>query len=85
MEPTRSENLAQVRHALQKRFPRAELTTNDDANPATPMIVKASWSGGRIHKVARADSINTPVDVFVQKAGDLFERFQANAIPSRDQ
>lgn len=82
MEPTRTENLATVRQVLQKRFPKATFTTNDDANPATPMIVKATWAGGRIYKVARADSITTPVDVFVQKAADLFERFQSNAVPS---
>jgi hypothetical protein len=81
----RAEKLSRVRDALKKRLPLATITTNDDANPATPMIVKAEWSGGRIWKVVRADSISTSIEEFVSRASAVLEKYQASALRDSEQ
>lgn len=81
--PTRAEQLAVVRKVLSAAFPTAEITTNDDANPATPFVVKLSWNSGRIIKTVRADSPSATPEQFLSKAQPLLERFQIENVPAR--
>jgi hypothetical protein len=81
---TRAEILAGVRATLVRTFPKAQFTTNDDANPATPMTVTASWKAGRIVKVVRADSITSTPDEFIEKATRLLSGFQQANVPARE-
>lgn len=80
---TRAEALAEVRAHLAKAFPKAEIQTNEDANPATPFVVRLSWNAGRISKVVRADSPLSTVQQFLNKAMPAFERFSEENVPTR--
>jgi hypothetical protein len=82
---TRAGQLAKIRKALQEKFPRATFSTNDDANPSTPMSVRAEWGNGRIIKTVRANSPRSTADEFLSKAISLLEPFQADNVPSRHQ
>lgn len=82
-ELSRPEQLAQVRKVLRDKFPKAKFSTNDDANPATPMTVTASWNNGRILKTVRADSPTSTPDQFASKAIAVLAPFQDNNVPSR--
>lgn len=82
---TRADQLLAVREALSAKFPKATFTTNDDANPATPMMVRAEWGNGRIVKTVRANSARSTTDEFLSKAIALLEPFQADNVPTRHQ
>lgn len=82
---SRSDQLAMVRTALKVKFPKAAFTTNDDANPATPMSVRAEWGNGKIVKTVRADSPTATAEQFLSKAIAVLEPFQADAVPTRHQ
>lgn len=79
----RPDDLALVRAELGEKFPAATFTTNDDANPATPMGVTASWANGRILKTVRADSISSSVQDFIAKAVRIIGPFESNAVPTK--
>lgn len=85
MEKTRSraDELGLVRAKLRAAFPAASFTTNDTANPATPMNVRATWGNGSIIKSVRADSPSSTVEQFLKKALPVFERFQRDNVPSK--
>lgn len=82
-QPSRADQLAQVRKDLKTKFPSALFSTNDDANPATPMTVRAEWGNGKIVKTVRADSPSSTVEQFLRKVVAVLEPFQADAVPSR--
>lgn len=82
-QPSRAEQLAQVRKDLKAKFPAATFSTNDDANPATPMTVRAEWGNGKIAKIVRADSPSSTVQQFVSKVIAVLTPFEADAVPSR--
>jgi len=75
--------LAQVRGALAEKFPFATFTTNDSANPATPMTVRAEWGNGKVLKLVRADSPSSTVEQFLSKVIAVLEPFQADNVPGR--
>jgi hypothetical protein len=84
METTsRADQLAEVRRDLGKKFPKAKFFTNDDANPATPFIVRAEWGNGKVIKTVRADSPRSTVQEFLSKAVAVLEPFQADNVPTR--
>ena len=82
---SRAEALAQVRRAVALKFPGAAITSNDDANPATPMAITATWRRGTIVKAIRAESIRSTPEEFSQRAGHLLAVFQTNNVPARYQ
>lgn len=80
---SRTDQLTQVKLALKRTFPKATFSTNDDANPATPMTVRAEWGNGRIKKIVRADSSTSTVEDFLRKATAILKPFEAEAVPNR--
>lgn len=80
---SRADQLASVRAQLERKFPAATFTTNDDMNPATPMTLRAEWGNGKVIKVVRADSPSSTVQDFVRKAVAVLTPFQANNVPDR--
>lgn len=82
---SRADQLANVREALKVKFPKASFSTNDDANPATPMSVRAEWGNGKTVKTVRADSPTSTAEQFLSKAIRVLEPFQADAVPTRHQ
>lgn len=82
---SRAEGLARVRRVVAKAFPGATVTTNDDANPATPMAVTATWRRGTIIKAVRADSIRSTLEEFEARAISILTAFQTSNVPVRYQ
>jgi hypothetical protein len=80
---SRVDQLAQVRAALKKKFPKATFSTNDDANPATPISVRVEWGNGKVIKTVRADSPTSTVEQFLSKAIRVLEPFERDNVPAR--
>lgn len=80
---SRADQLALVRKHLKMAFPDANFVTNDDANAATPMSVRAEWGNGRYVKAVRADNLSSTAQDFLSKAKSVLEPFQAANIPAR--
>lgn len=85
MSSSRAEQLGIVREAVKAKFPTAEITTNDDANPATPMTVTARWRHGTIIKAVRADTLQISASDFAAKAISKLSAFQEQRVPSQYQ
>lgn len=77
---TRTEALAKVRAAVQAEFPKADVRTNEDQNPATPMCVTVTWGNGRIGKAVRAQTIQTDPDAFIREALPTLRNFYKNRV-----
>ncbi|WP_298800119.1 hypothetical protein [uncultured Devosia sp.] len=82
-ELSRTEQLGKARAELERRFPSATFHTNDDANPSTPMSVRAEWGNGRVKKVVRANSPRDTVDQFVSKVTAVLAPFEKLNVPSK--
>lgn len=77
---TRTEALAKVRTAVMAEFPKADVRTNEDQNPATPMCVTVTWGNGRIGKAVRAQSIQAEPDAFIREALSTLRSFYENRV-----
>lgn len=82
---TRADALKIIRQKIAKEFPGATVTTNDDANPATPMAVTCTWRRGTIVKAVRADSIRSTLEEFEARAISILTAFQTQNVPVRYQ
>lgn len=80
---SRTDQLALVRKHLKAAFPDANFFTNDDANAATPMSVRAEWGNGRYVKAVRADGLSSTAQDLSSKAKAVLEPFEKENIPSR--